>query len=124
MNLLALAEELQAKVRALAWARGRGARRPRPRPRLRAAGPRPQRGAEVVVIGASTGGPPALQADHPRACPRASIWPVLVVQHMPLGFTRSLAERLAARSRCPCARRRTAKSVRPGRCSSHPPAST
>ena len=48
---------------------------------------------EVVVIGTSTGGPPALQtilcnipADFP--CP------VLIVQHMPVGFTASLAERL------------------------------
>ncbi len=49
--------------------------------------------APVILIGSSTGGPgalseiiPALSADLPS--------PVLIVQHMPAGFTRSLSERL------------------------------
>ena len=48
---------------------------------------------QIVAIGASTGGPPALQsilssfsAKHP--------FPVLVSQHMPAGFTKTFAERL------------------------------
>jgi two-component system chemotaxis response regulator CheB len=55
---------------------------------------------EVVVIGASTGGPPALQQIVPRL-PASLDLAVLVVQHMPLGFTKSLADRLAARSVLP-----------------------
>src|SRR5262249_4594535 len=65
MNLLSLTEELRVKVRALA-----GARRPRERGPAVAPGAivghlRPGR-AEAVLIGASTGGPPALQAIIPR----------------------------------------------------------
>ncbi len=56
--------------------------------------PRPLRqGDPVVVIGASTGGPRALQqvlADLPADLPSA----VVLVQHMPPSFTRALAQRL------------------------------
>jgi two-component system chemotaxis response regulator CheB len=100
MNLLELAEELRSKVKALASV---------PRTRLAALLPRPwpapaalprargARRADVVVIGTSTGGPPALQLIIPRL-PEDLGCAVLVVQHMPVGVTRSLAQRLDSRS--------------------------
>jgi len=48
--------------------------------------------SKVVVIGSSTGGPKTLEAllvSLPRNIPA----PILIVQHMPPGFTKSLAER-------------------------------
>jgi two-component system chemotaxis response regulator CheB len=98
MNLLALSEELRGKVRALAFVdKGKLVSHvaadvgPQAMPAAHA------RQAEVVVIGTSTGGPPALQAIIPRL-PLSLPSPVLVVQHMPVGFTKSLADRLDARS--------------------------
>ena len=100
MNLLSLAEELQQKVRALASVpRGRLLLRPQEKAVEAPAAVVSRRAhlAEVVVIGTSTGGPPALQALVPRF-PEGLGSAILVVQHMPVGFTRSLAERLDARS--------------------------
>ncbi|NJD91119.1 MAG: chemotaxis response regulator protein-glutamate methylesterase [Geobacter sp.] len=48
---------------------------------------------EAVLIGVSTGGPPALQAIL-SSLPPDFPCPILIVQHMPVGFTASLAERL------------------------------
>lgn len=52
---------------------------------------------KLVVIGTSTGGPPALQGLIPLL-PADFPVPVLVLQHMPPGYTQALAERLDRRS--------------------------
>jgi two-component system chemotaxis response regulator CheB len=56
------------------------------------------RQCEVCVIGASTGGPPALQRILERLPPRFPL-PIVVVQHMPPGFTDAFARRLDTVSR-------------------------
>lgn len=114
-----LAPVLVQKVRAAARARPRGqglAARLRARhaglvaapPRRRDAapdaprpdpdGPAPDPGpghepAGLVLVGASTGGPPALTALL-GALPAGFPWPIVVAQHMPASFTGALARRL------------------------------
>ncbi len=56
------------------------------------------RNYECVAIGTSTGGPVALAHVIPRL-PQNFPTPILIVQHMPMGFTRPLADRLNAQSK-------------------------
>jgi two-component system chemotaxis response regulator CheB len=70
-------------------------------------------GAEVVVVGASTGGPPALQSLVP-ALPADLPAGVVVVQHIPAGFSHSLAGRLDAASALSVREAEQGDRVRPG----------
>jgi two-component system chemotaxis response regulator CheB len=102
--------ELVGKVRAAASAKLRLATRLRERVRHRIgvsatkerpALPNPQAGGPpsglpgegLVVVGTSTGGPPALEA---LLIPLSSDfrWPIVIAQHMPKSFTGALAKRL------------------------------
>jgi two-component system, chemotaxis family, protein-glutamate methylesterase/glutaminase len=62
-------------------------------PRKPPVAPRPASRVEIVVIGISTGGPQALRALVPRF-PAAFPVPVVVVLHMPVGFTALYASKL------------------------------
>ncbi len=80
-----------------------------PRP---AAKPSPA-AAALVVIGASTGGPQALQALIP-ALPADLGAGVVVVQHIPAGFTRPLAARLDAAGALSVREAESGDRIRPG----------
>jgi len=114
LEIDALGPKLVEKVRAAARARLPGSLRLAERVRLRsglgspAPGPAPRKRVTarpsgrkikaapahgVVLIGCSTGGPPALDAVLPQL-PADFPWPVVVAQHMPGTFTGPLSRRL------------------------------
>lgn len=67
----------------------------------------------LVVIGASTGGPRALFSVVPHL-PAALAAAVVIVQHMPQGFTRSLAERLDQQGPLPVREAQEAEELQAG----------
>jgi len=69
---------------------------------------------DLVVIGASTGGPPALQSILTRL-PENFPAPLAVAQHMPATFTRLFAERLNAACAIEIKEAKNGDWVRPGR---------
>lgn len=78
------------------------------------ASPEPQASLRVACLGASTGGPPALQrilTDLPGNLPMA----VLVAQHMPERFTRAFADRVAKLTDFRVAEAEDGQPVAPGR---------
>lgn len=87
---LRLRERLRARS-------GRGPARPKAPPRASSRPAPPaggwRAGEGVVVVGASTGGPPALDVLL-GGLPPDFPWPIIVAQHMPATFTGALARRL------------------------------
>lgn len=98
-NVSAVMEEVANKIRRAVQAKVRPIIVPLPNAETQKAGrsnkpTRPMlRQDRIVVIGSSTGGPRALNVVIPEL-PASLGAAVLVVQHMPAGFTHSLAERL------------------------------
>ena len=110
LHIEELTEALVSKVRAAAGARIRSSARLKERVRHRIGGraaplsparsarsrqeaPSRGRGEGLVLVGTSTGGPPALEALL-TPLPADFPWPVVVAQHMPASFTGALARRL------------------------------
>ena len=73
----------------------------------------PGTGKKLVTIGTSTGGPQALQAVVTRL-PSNLPCGVVIVQHMPAGFTKSLAERLNSISEISVKEAENDEIIRPG----------
>jgi two-component system chemotaxis response regulator CheB len=106
-----LVRPLIEKVRAAAGAKLKTSLRLRERVRFRigdGAGASPKasikkakpisKGEGLVLVGTSTGGPPALEALF-TGLPASFPWPIVVAQHMPATFTGALARRLDGISR-------------------------
>lgn len=83
---------VSAKLKSHSSAADRIAKRENPYLKMRAANSG-RSGNKLVVLGTSTGGPKALQAVVPKL-PADMPCGMVIVQHMPAGFTKSLAERL------------------------------
>ncbi|MET0547252.1 MAG: chemotaxis-specific protein-glutamate methyltransferase CheB [Caulobacterales bacterium] len=108
LHIDAFGAQLVAKVRNAAKAKIRASLRLKERVRKNAAGAKSSaqkaragsvrtiekaEGEGVVLVGASTGGPPALEALL-TALPADFAWPLIIAQHMPGSFTGALAKRL------------------------------
>jgi two-component system chemotaxis response regulator CheB len=106
-NLLLIQDDLQQKVLSVlnlkpGSIRAHGRPAHDKRPEQQAPSPPaiavPMHPIDIVAIGSSTGGPPALQSIF-AAFERQYPFAVVVSQHMPPGFTRAFAERLNRTSR-------------------------
>jgi two-component system chemotaxis response regulator CheB len=106
LKMDAFAPELIEKVRAAAGVKLKASARLRERIQRRIGGTMPPRrkpvadkeqprasGSGLVLVGTSTGGPPALEALL-TPLPANFPWPILIAQHMPASFTGPLARRL------------------------------
>jgi two-component system chemotaxis response regulator CheB len=96
-SVLALRRDLLPMIRAFMSRRHSPSQKESPRAnRPPTIDPNVGRKVRAILIAASTGGPQALAHLLPDLSSRTEL-PVLVVQHMPAGFTKSLAENLSRR---------------------------
>jgi two-component system chemotaxis response regulator CheB len=96
MDFLSLANEILLKTKVIA----KGKPRTYSKKQITHSEYTPHGNIDVVAIGASTGGPPALQSILQRF-PENIDFAILIVQHMPKGFTSPLANRLNSLCRFP-----------------------
>jgi two-component system chemotaxis response regulator CheB len=117
LNILHIREDLIRKIKAAAASRHslRYLELPQKAPRAVELTPRPRSHPppEIVAIGISTGGPKALQEVLPTLPGDLSV-PIVVVQHMPPGFTEPFARRM--NTLCPATVREAAhgENAKPG----------
>jgi two-component system chemotaxis response regulator CheB len=113
-RLYELSTELVEKVKVAATARAPSQLPPPPSPgALRAIAVRPSSKVQLVVIGASTGGPQALTGLL-AALPADFPVPLAVVLHMPVGYTLALSERLNGSSAISVMEAHDGLALRPG----------
>jgi two-component system chemotaxis response regulator CheB len=113
-RLYELSTELVAKVKIAATARSPSQLPPPPSPAtLSAITIRPSSKVQLVVIGASTGGPQALTRLL-GALPADLAVPLAVVLHMPVGYTLALSERLNESSAIAVMEAHDGLALRPG----------
>ncbi len=109
-KIMGLQDELLKRVHALAEAK-----RPRgSHPVASASVPnfRPSQ-FDLIVIGSSTGGPPVLETILTKVSPKSRV-PIIVAQHMPAVFTKSMAERLNTHCQVPVRHAEDRMPVEPG----------
>jgi len=116
LKIVELKDELIAKVKALGQARRPGSRRapqgkisiaPTAIPDIDAAK------LDIVCIGSSTGGPPVVE-QLVRSLPSAWRLPIIIAQHMPEIFTKSMADRLASAAAVPVKHLSEGAGIEPG----------
>jgi two-component system chemotaxis response regulator CheB len=97
-DLLSMREDLIEKVKEAALAEPGGSE---PKAAMPVTGPSPRAAnVDIVVLGISTGGPQALRYLVPQFAADFPV-PLVIVLHMPVGYTGPFAEKLAEISRLP-----------------------
>ena len=111
-ELLFMREELIEKVKGAALAASHAITPPAPVPFVSRPS-RPATNVDIVVLGISTGGPQALRYLLPQFAADFPV-PLVIVLHMPIGYTAPFAEKLAEISRLRVSEAAEARVVQPG----------
>ena len=112
-DLLFIREKLIEKVKGVALAASHPIARPVPPLFVTRPSP-PATKVDIVVLGISTGGPQALRYLLPQFAADFPV-PLVIVLHMPIGYTAPFAEKLAELSRLPVNEATEASVVLPGK---------